>query len=86
MLVDSRHGLKANDREVMKDLDEAAVSYQIVMTKADKVKPAELAKTVAAVSAEAATHAAAFPEIAVTSSHEGTGLAELRAALSQLAS
>ncbi|MDG2242296.1 MAG: ribosome biogenesis GTP-binding protein YihA/YsxC [Rhodospirillaceae bacterium] len=85
MLVDSRHGLKTNDREVMKDLDEAAVSYQIVMTKADKVKPAELAKTVGAVSVEAATHAAAFPEISVTSSHEGTGLAELRAALSQLA-
>ncbi|NKB44144.1 MAG: YihA family ribosome biogenesis GTP-binding protein [Alphaproteobacteria bacterium] len=85
MLVDSRHGLKTNDREVMKDLDEAAVSYQIVMTKADKVKPAELARTVEAVSIEAATHAAAFPEIAVTSSHEGTGLAELRAALSQLA-
>ena len=85
MLVDSRHGLKTNDREVMKDLDEAAVSYQIVMTKADKVKPAELARTVEAVSVEAATHAAAFPDIAVTSSHEGTGLAELRAALSQLA-
>ncbi len=85
MLVDSRHGLKTNDREVMKDLDEAAVSYQIVMTKADKVKPAELARTVEAVSAEAATHAAAFPKISVTSSHEGTGLAELRAALSQLA-
>ncbi|MBT5242297.1 MAG: YihA family ribosome biogenesis GTP-binding protein [Rhodospirillaceae bacterium] len=85
MLVDSRHGLKKNDREVMKDLDEAAVSYQIVMTKADKVKPAELARTVEAVSVEAATHAAAFPEIAVTSSHKGTGLAELRAALAQLA-
>ena len=84
MLVDSRHGLKTNDREVMKDLDEAAVSYQIVMTKADKVKPNELAKTIEAVSVEATKHAAAFPEIAVTSSHKGTGLAELRAALSQL--
>ncbi|MEQ8735644.1 MAG: ribosome biogenesis GTP-binding protein YihA/YsxC [Rhodospirillaceae bacterium] len=85
MLVDSRHGLKTNDREVMKDLDEAAVNYQIVMTKSDKVKPDALERTVAAVTAEAATHAAAFPEIAVTSSHTGTGLAELRASLSQLA-
>jgi GTP-binding protein len=85
VLVDSRHGLKANDREVMKDLDEAAVSYQIVMTKADKVKDAALVKTVDLVTAEAATHAAAFPEIAVTSANKGTGLAELRAALSQLA-
>jgi GTP-binding protein len=85
MLVDSRHGLKANDREVMKDLDDAAVNYQIVMTKADKVKPGPLAKIIESVAKEAATHAAAFPEIAVTSSHEGTGIAELRATLSQLA-
>ncbi len=85
VLIDSRHGLKANDLDVLKDLDEAAVSYQIVMTKADKVKEAALAKTVQAVTAEAATHAAAFPEIAVTSANKGTGLAELRAALSQLA-
>lgn len=85
VLVDSRHGLKATDRAVMKELDEAAVNYQIVMTKCDKVKPGPLEKTVAAVSEEAATHAAAYPFIAVTSSQKGTGLAELRAALSQLA-
>lgn len=85
VLVDSRHGLKATDRAVMKELDEAAVNYQIVMTKADKVKPALLEKTVAAVSAEAATHAAAYPVTLVTSAQKGTGLAELRASLSQLA-
>lgn len=85
VLVDSRHGLKSTDRAVMKELDEAAVNYQIVMTKADKVKEAALEKTVAAVAAEAVTHAAAYPVIAVTSAQKGTGLAELRAGLSQLA-
>jgi GTP-binding protein len=85
VLIDSRHGLKANDREVMKDLDDAAVNYQIVMTKADKVKPGPLAQTVEAVKKEAASHPAAYPEILVTSSAKGTGVAELRASLSQLA-
>lgn len=85
VLIDSRHGLKSTDRAVMKELDEAAVNYQIVMTKADKVKEAALEKTVAAVATEAVTHAAAYPVIAVTSAQKGTGLAELRAGLSQLA-
>lgn len=85
VLVDSRHGLKATDRTVMKELDEAAVNYQIIMTKSDKVKQSALEKTIKAVADEAATHAAAYPHIAVTSAQKGTGLAELRAALSQLA-
>lgn len=85
VLVDSRHGLKSTDRAVMKELDEAAVNYQIVMTKADKVKAGALEKTVAAVTAESVTHAAAYPVISVTSAQKGTGLAELRAGLSQLA-
>jgi GTP-binding protein len=85
VLIDSRHGLKANDREVMKDLDDAAVNYQLILTKADKVKPGPLAKTLEAVKKEAATHPAAYPEIVVTSSAKGTGVADLQAALSQLA-
>jgi GTP-binding protein len=85
MLVDSRHGLKTNDLEVMKDLDEAAVSYQIIMTKADKVKETALANTVDSVNAEAFKHAAAYPDTLVTSAIKGTGLAEVRASLSQLA-
>ena len=85
VLIDSRHGLKANDMAVMKELDEAAVSYQLVLTKADKIKETALDKTVDSVKTEAANHAAAYPDVAVTSAVKGTGLAELRAALSQLA-
>lgn len=83
VLVDSRHGLKDVDREMMKMLDEAAVGYRIVMTKADKIKASELAKTVAAVEAEAKKHVAAYPKIHVTSSEKGMGIGELRAALLQ---
>jgi GTP-binding protein len=81
MLVDSRHGLKDVDREMMTMLDEAAVSYRVVLTKADKVKASELAKTAAAVEAEAKKHVAAFPHLHVTSSEKGMGIAELRAAV-----
>ncbi|MXO96525.1 YihA family ribosome biogenesis GTP-binding protein [Erythrobacter aquimaris] len=83
VLVDARHGLKDVDREMMKMLDEAAVGYRVVLTKADKIKASELAKTVAAVEAEAKTHVAAFPQIHVTSSEKGMGIGELRAALLQ---
>jgi GTP-binding protein len=79
LLIDARHGLKAVDAEALDALDQAAVSYQIVLTKADKIKPAELeavrAKTLAAI----AKRPAAFPRVAATSSEKGTGLAELRA-------
>ena len=81
VLVDSRHGLKDVDREMMKMLDEAAVGYRIVLTKADKIKASELAKTVAAVEVEARKHVAAYPQIHVTSSEKGMGIGELRAAL-----
>ena len=83
VLVDARHGLKDVDREMMKMLDEAAVGYRVVLTKADKIKASELAKTVAAVEAEAKTHVAAYPQIHVTSSEKGMGIGELRAALLQ---
>ena len=83
VLVDGRHGPKDVDREMMKMLDEAAVGYRVVLTKADKIKASELAKTVAAVEAEAKTHVAAYPQIHVTSSEKGMGIGELRAALLQ---
>ena len=81
VLVDSRHGLKDVDREMMKMLDEAAVGYRVVLIKADKIKASELAKTVAAVEAEAKKHVAAFPVLHVTSAEKGMGIAELRAAV-----
>ncbi len=85
LLIDARHGLKDKDRDVMKTLDAAAVTYQIVLTKADKVKAADLARIAGEVRAEAATHVAAFPEIVVTSSETGDGIAELRAVLAEIA-
>ena len=81
VLVDSRHGLKDVDRDVMKMLDDAAVSYHLVLTKADKVKPTELAKTIEAIRVEAAKHPAAHPLILPTSSETGAGIAELRTAV-----
>ena len=81
VLVDSRHGLKDVDRDMMKMLDEAAVVYRVVLTKADKVKKSELDKTVAKVAEEAKKHVAAFPELHVTSAEKGMGIAELRAAI-----
>ncbi len=83
VLVDSRHGLKDVDREMMTMLDESAVGYRVVLTKADKIKASELAKTVEAVAAEARKHPAAFPELHVTSSEKGMGIAALRAAVLQ---
>ncbi len=81
VLVDARHGLKAVDREMMTMLDAAAVSYRVVLTKADKLKASELERIVAATVAEAKTHVAAFPDLHVTSSEKGLGIAELRAAV-----
>ena len=81
VLVDSRHGLKDVDRDMMRMLDDAAVSYHLVLTKSDKVKPTELAKTLAEVRAEAAKHPASHPAIFTTSSEAGSGIAELRTAI-----
>lgn len=85
LLIDARHGLKENDRAVMRDLNEAAVSYQIVLTKADKLKPDALAAVQAAVAAAAAGQAAAHPDCVATSAVSGLGIAELRAGLAALA-
>lgn len=81
VLIDSRHGLKDVDRELMDMLDKAAVSYRLVLTKADKVKASDLAQVKDVTAAEARKHVAAHPEILVTSSETGLGIAELRAAV-----
>ena len=81
VLVDSRHGLKDVDREVMKMLDEAAVSYHLVLTKSDKIKPTALAAMLETTAAEARTHPAAHPLMFTTSSETGSGIAELRTAI-----
>ncbi|MSO73091.1 MAG: YihA family ribosome biogenesis GTP-binding protein [Rhodospirillaceae bacterium] len=85
ILIDSRHGLKDVDRKIMELMDDSAVNYQIVMTKTDKVKPEALALSRAAIALELGKHVAAHPDILVTSAAEGFGLAEVRAALSELA-
>jgi GTP-binding protein len=84
VLIDSRHGLKEVDLDVLKTLDKAAVSYQVVLTKADQVKPAELAERTEATAAALLKHPAAFPELLVTSSRTGAGMPQLRAAMVRL--
>jgi GTP-binding protein len=84
VLIDARHGLKPPDDTVFKTLDEAAVSYQIVLTKADQVKPAQLETRIAAATAALAKRPAAYPDIIVTSSRENSGMPELRAAVARL--
>ncbi|MEA1618385.1 ribosome biogenesis GTP-binding protein YihA/YsxC [Erythrobacter sp. T5W1-R] len=81
VLVDSRHGLKETDREMMAMLDEAAVGYRIVLTKTDKIKASELAAVAEKTAVEAKKHIAAFPEIHLTSSEKGMGIERLRAAV-----
>ena len=85
LLIDARHGLKPSDLEVMKALDVVAVSYQIVLTKADKMKPGPLKRLIAETETAVARHPAAHPICHVTSSSSGEGIPELRAALAALA-
>ncbi|NVJ98802.1 MAG: YihA family ribosome biogenesis GTP-binding protein [Alphaproteobacteria bacterium] len=84
LLIDSRHGLKENDREIMKMLDEAAVNYQIVLTKLDKLKVADREKILKKTQADAKTFIACHPIVMATSSEKGWGLTELRAEVGQL--
>ena len=84
VLIDARHGFKDVDLDVLKTLDKSAVSYQVVLTKADQVKPAELQQHIAETTAALAKHPAAFPEVLVTSSRSGAGMPELRAAMVRL--
>ena len=81
LLIDSRHGIKPVDAEMMKMLDEAAVGYRIVLTKADKIKASELEAVLVATNAEARKHPAAYPQVLVTSAEKGMGIAELRSAV-----
>jgi GTP-binding protein len=84
LLIDARHGLKPVDQTIMEILDIAAVSYQVVLTKADKIKAHELEAVIAATSKALKTHAAAFPDVIATSSEKGIGVAELRAAIAEI--
>ncbi|MGA8898343.1 ribosome biogenesis GTP-binding protein YihA/YsxC [Bradyrhizobium sp.] len=84
VLIDARHGLKDVDLDVFKTLDRSAVSYQVVLTKADQVKPAELEQRINDVKASLSTHPAAFPDVLATSSQTAAGIPELRAALVRL--
>jgi GTP-binding protein len=85
LLIDARHGIKPNDEETMKLLDEAAVSYQVVLTKADKPKASELAAVQAKVASALAKHPAAYPQVLTTTARMGGGIKELRAAIAALA-
>jgi len=85
LLIDSRFGLKEIDREIVAMLDTAAVSYRLVLTKADKIKASELAAVHAATEAEARKHPAAHPEVIVTSSQGGLGIDRLRQAVIEAA-
>jgi GTP-binding protein len=84
LLVDARHGLKSVDHEALDLLGEAAVSHQIVLTKCDQPKAAELQQRIAEIEAATARRAALFPGILATSVRAGTGIAELRAAIARL--
>ena len=85
VLIDSRHGVKEIDREIMKMLDDAAVSYRLVLTKADKIKATELSAVQAATEDEARKRPAAHPEVIATSSEKGLGMDRLRAAVLEAA-
>ena len=85
VLIDARHGIKKNDQDVLTLLDKAAVSYQIVLTKIDKIKPAELQKLVDNTHKVTVKRPAAFPHIIATSSEKGIGLDDLREAILEAA-
>jgi GTP-binding protein len=81
VLIDSRHGVKPVDRDIMDMLDAAAVGYRLVLTKADKIKASELEAVRASTQAEAAKRPAAHPQLIATSSEKGMGIAEVRTAV-----
>jgi GTP-binding protein len=81
VLIDARHGAKAVDEEIMTLLDRSAVTFQVVMTKIDKVKGKDLDDSLALTRAALAKHPAAFPELILTSSDKGDGIPTLRAVI-----
>lgn len=84
LLIDARHGVKANDAEIMSLLDQAAVSYQVILTKADKISAAKLRVIAAEIMQTIAKHPAAFPEIIATSAEKDIGIDQLRAAIAKV--
>lgn len=84
VLVDARHGLKETDAPTLDALSQAAVSHQVVLTKVDELKSSQLAGRIAEVEAALAKRPAAFPQVLAASAHDGTGIAELRAAIARL--
>lgn len=84
VLIDARHGVKAVDHEIMSLLDTAAVTFQVVLTKADKIKASEQSRVLDQVRKELSRHPAAFPELLLTSSAKGDGIATLRALIAGL--
>lgn len=84
VLIDARHGLKPVDHETMEAFDRSAVSFAVVLTKADAVKAAARADVVARVEADLKRHPAAYPDVMLTSSDEGIGIAEMRGGIVQL--
>lgn len=84
VLIDARHGVKVVDEEIMDLLDRSAVTFQAVMTKADKISKAELEKNITQTRAALANHPAAYPELIVTSSEKGLGIETLRATIATL--
>jgi len=85
LLIDSRHGIKDVDEDFMSMLDQAAVVYQIVLTKTDKLKSGQLDKLIAGTEEQLRPHVAAYPKLFTTSSEKGDGIPELRAELATLA-
>ncbi len=85
VLIDSRHGIKPVDQEIMELLDRSAVSFQVVLTKADKPKAGALDAVVSGVQRDLARHPAAYPELLVTASEKGIGIERLRATIAELA-
>lgn len=84
VLIDTRHGIKPVDEEIMALLDSAAVTFQCVLTKADKVKAKDMDRVLAQVRQKLSKHPAAFPELVLTSSEKGDGIATLRAIIATL--
>ena len=84
LLIDGRHGIKKSDREVMSMLDKSAVSYQIIVTKCDKITASQLETLLKDTNDEISSHIAAHPVLMATSSVKGTGIAPLRATLAAL--
>jgi GTP-binding protein len=85
LLIDSRHGVKDTDRETMKNLDAAAASYQLVLTKTDRLRQADIPRAIKAAEAIARKHGAAHPQVLPTSSETGFGIPELRAQIAAAA-